>query len=242
MATAAMDHGVRDTPVTKERRFFLYMAIACFVPMVLGFGLQFAMGRSHIDSPWWVHAHGMTYTVWLLFYLLQNVLIVRGGFQMHRTLGMAGALYLVWMMVIGIYTTVMALVHHRVPFFFEPNVFLVMDMFNILGASALIWSAVALRGRALWHKRLMLCAMIFLTGPGWGRLLPLPLVGTWAVWLAFAPQLVLLAVAVAWDWRNRGRVHGAYAVGGMVLIGLSALIRPVAFLPPVLALSAALAG
>lgn len=232
----------QDGLIARERRFFFYMALACLAPMLGGFGLQFAMGRSHIDSPWWVHAHGMTYTVWLAFYVLQNWLITRGGFQMHRTLGMASAIYLVWMMFIGIFTTVMAVMHHRVPFFFETNVFLVMDTFNILGAAGLIWTAVAMRGRASWHKRLMLCAMIFLTGPGWGRLLPMPLVGTWTIWLAFGPQLLLLAVAMAWDWRNRGKVHAAYAVGGFVLAGLSALMRPVAFLPPIMALTSALVG
>ena len=245
MATAASDSSSawgQDSLIARERRFFFYMSLACLAPMLAGFGIQFAMGRSHVDSPWWVHVHAMTYTAWLAFYILQNWLITRGGFQMHRAFGIAGAIYLVWMVAVGISTTVMSVMHHRVPFFFEPNVFLVMDTFNILGASGLIWTAVAMRARPTWHKRLMLCAMIFLTGPGWGRLMPMPLVGTWTIWLAFAPQLVLLAVAMLWDWRNRGRVHGAYAVGGFVLAGLSALMRPVAFLPPIMALTAALAG
>jgi hypothetical protein len=228
--------------LSRERRFFFAMALACAAPLVFGFGLQFALGRSRIDSPWWVHVHGMTYTAWLFFYLVQNWLVSRGDVRTHRVLGIAGAFYVGWMVVIGPLVTVMAVMHHRVPFFFETNVFLVMDMFNITGAAGMIWGAVALRDRPAWHKRLMLCAMIFLTGPGWGRFLPLPLVGTWMLWLVFAPQLILLGVAMWWDRREYGRVHRAYWVGGTVMFVLTALMRPIAFTPPIVALTATLAG
>lgn len=243
MATAATDRAeAREGLLWRERRFFFHMALACAVPLVIGFSVQFAMGRSSINSPWWVHAHGGSFAAWLGFYVLQNWLVTRGAFALHRTLGKVGAIWLAWMVFIGSFATVMAVVKHRVPFFFEANVFLVMDLLNIAGVAGLIWGAVALRNRPAWHKRLMLCSMIFLTGPGWGRFLPMPLVGTWALYLAFAPQLVLLVVAMLWDWRHRGRVHSAYAVGGLVLIGLTALMRPIAFTQPVMALTSALAG
>lgn len=246
MASIAFDPEEGRAPgaglIERERKFFLYMAIACAVPLVIGFSTQFAFGRSKIDSPWWVHAHGMSFTAWMLFYIVQNWLVVRGSLKLHRTLGVIGAVWMGWLVVIGVTATTMAVILHRVPFFFEANVFLVMDTFNIVGAAALVWLAVRLRKSAAWHKRLMLCSMIFLTGPGWGRFLPMPLVGPYAVYLAFAPQLIYWAIGMVWDARNRGRVHSAYAVGGLVLIGLTALMRPIAFTQPVMALTDMLAS
>jgi hypothetical protein len=131
---------------------------------------------------------------------------------------------------------------HRVPPFFEPNFFLVMDWLNVVVFAGLVWAAVRLRTRSDWHKRLMLGAMINLTAPAWGRLI-LPIVADQrGVWLIALALLGYFAVAMLYDRRTRGEVHPAYWWGAGLLVAWHALSFLLAPLAPVVALTAQLAG
>ncbi|MBR0552129.1 hypothetical protein [Stakelama marina] len=226
----------------RERGFFLAMAIAIAATIASVFLLQFAMGRSSLDSPWWVHVHALSFMAYLALFVTQTLLVYRGSTALHRRLGAVGAAWLGWMVVIGVFTTARAVTMGRVPFFFEPNVFLAMDWTLVAGAAGLAWAGIALRRRTDWHRRLMLCSMIFFMAPAWGRLLPLPLLGSWALWAAFAPLFLYLAVAVLYDWRARGMVHPAYLWGGAVMVALTAMMRPLASTPLFLTLAARLSA
>jgi hypothetical protein len=88
----------------------------------------------------------------------------------------------------------------------------------------------------------MLSGAIVVMAPGLARLLPLPLLGTWIYWGIWAGLLVYFAIAMAYDLITRGKVHPAYVWSlGAITIG-TALINPIAFSPPMLALTARLAG
>ncbi|MDI1296531.1 MAG: hypothetical protein PSY12_11720, partial [bacterium] len=84
--------------------------------------------------------------------------------------------------------------------------------------AALLIAAIRLRRRTDWHQRLMLCAMIALIGPAFGRILPMPLLGPFGGVAVMTSQLLFVAVAVFHDLRTRGRVHGAYGWGGATII------------------------
>ena len=82
---------------------------------------------------------------------MQNALAVRGGFGLHRALGVFGAGWVLVMVAVGIHTTVMALALHRVPPFFPPGVFLVLDVTGVLTFAILTLAAVGLRRNAASH-------------------------------------------------------------------------------------------
>lgn len=239
MATQASQVGV---PIERERAFFFAMAIAIVVTTVSGFVLSFVMGRSSLASPWWVHLHGMTSVGWLALYTTQNYLVFHGSLATHKRLGWVVSGYLGWMVVVGLSTTTLAAVAHRIPFFFEPNVFLVMDYLTVLLFAGLTLAGVALRARTDWHRRLTLCGAILVMTPGVGRLLPLPLMGTWILWSIWLVMAVYAGVAMAFDLVTRGRIHPAYFWGFGAITLDTALMRPLAFSSPVLALTKALMG
>jgi hypothetical protein len=240
MATLA--DGVRPQTASRDRGFFLIMAIVIATTVIAGFGLQFAAGRSSLASPWWVHLHGLTFMGWLGIYLTQNLLVYRGNFARHRRLGMVAAGYVGWAVLVGLSVTTLSVANHRVPPFFEPNVFLVMDWLTVIVFAGLTWAGVRMRGSPDWHRRLMLCGAIQVMTPGVGRLLPMPLLGSWSLWVIWLVMTVYLAAAMIYDLATRGKVHPAYFWGFGTITLAVAVMRPLAFSPPVLALTAALTG
>ncbi len=240
MATLA--ESVRPRGANSERGFFLVMAIVIVVSVVAGFTLQFVAGRSSLASPWWVHLHGLTFVGWLGIYLTQNWLVYRGNVAQHRRLGMFAAGYVGWAVIVGLSVTTLTVMNHRVPPFFPPNVFLVMDWLTVLVFAGLTWAGVRARGSIDWHRRLMLCGAIQVMSPGVGRLLPLPLLGSWIIWTICLLLVIYVAAAMIYDRVTRGRVHPAYYWGLATIVLTAAVMRPLAFSPPVLALTAALSG
>ncbi len=243
MATATITAGVaRRSSLASERRFFLIMAIAIAVTVVAGFTVNAA--RTHwdfLELPVQVHLHAAIFSAWILLYVVQNWLIVRGSFTRHRQLGVLGAGMAAVMVVLGIVTTVMAIAQHRVPPFFPPGIFLVLDVLGIVGFGILTAWAIALRKQAAWHKRLMLCATILVMSPALGRLLPMPLLGSFAPLAVFASMAVFVIAGIAFDVHARGRVHPAYWCGAAVLVVTQGLVGPLGFSAPVLRLVTRLA-
>lgn len=226
-----------------DRRFFLGMAVAIAVTVFGGFGLSLARPTTQFAAaPIQVHIHGAVFMLWILFYVLQNALVVRGSVATHRRLGMFGAALAAVMVGLGIATTVMALQQHRVPPFFPPGVFLVLDVGCVAIFGALVAAAIAMRNRGDWHKRLMLCGTIMVMSPALGRILPMPLLGPWGSWAVTGAMLIYLAVALAYDQTRRGKIHPAYAWGGAALLLNQVLIVALSFTPPVLKLATRLAA
>jgi hypothetical protein len=239
MATLAAPE---PSALQQERAFFFYTALAILVTVLAGFGFFFAIGASSFGAPWWVHLHAVSMAAWVLLFVAQNALVYRGQVAVHRKLGVFGVVWSAWIVALGFVFTAADVQAHRVPPFFTPNFFLVMDWLNIVAFAALVWAGVRLRERSDWHKRLMLGAMINLSAPAWGRLI-LPIVmdqrGVWLIGLAL---LCYFGVAMLYDRRTRGSVHPAYWWGAGALVAWHALSFALSPLAPVVALTAKLAG
>lgn len=242
-AAAARSVDRQRTVLVSERRFFLIMAVAIAATVVFGFTLNAArMHWTFLEQPTQVHLHAAIFSAWVLLYVVQNWLIVRGSITRHRGLGMLGAALAAMMVVVGIVTTVMAIEQHRVPGFFPPGIFLVLDVLGVLGFGILTAWAIVVRKQAAWHKRLMLCGTILVMSPALGRILPMPLLGKFAPLAVFASMAVYVIAGMFFDLRTRGRVHPAYWWGGGVLVVTQILTGPLGFSPPVLRLVAHLAA
>lgn len=223
----------------RDDRFFLTMAIAMALTIVAGFSVQLAMGRSSFASPPRVHLHALVFFGWVTLYVVQNVLVTRGSIALHRRLGWIGAGWASAMIVIGIYTTVTMVQNGATPFFFLPAYFLVMNSLSILCFGGLVAAAILQRKRTEWHRRLLFCAMAVLTGPAFGRLLPMPLMIPWAEWGVFAAVMIWPAIAILADRRRRGHVHPALWYGAATIVAVQAAMTLVAHSALGLALYAA---
>lgn len=202
----------------RDDRFFLTMAVAMAATIVAGFTLQVAMGRSTFAAPLLVHLHAIVFFGWVALYVTQNILVTRASIALHRRLGWVGAGWASAMVVLGIYTTVTMVRNGTAPFFFLPAYFLVMNSLAMLCFGGLVAAAIYLRKRTEWHRRLMFCAMVVLTGPAFGRLLPMPLMIPYAEWAVFAGIMVFPVVAIIADLRRRGHVHPALWWGTATIV------------------------
>lgn len=216
MATVAAPY---DEPVLAER-FFGKMAIAMAIVVVLGFSTQLAMGRSTFASPLRVHFHAVMFMGWVAIFVTQSQLATRGPLALHRKLGWL-AVGWIGLMLIAAFTVIIAMARNgTVPFFFQPQHFLIADPLTLVGFVGLTGAAIAMRRRTDWHARLQMGGMTLLTGPAFGRLLPMPLLAPYAFEAAGAASSVFLLAGMVRDWRRSRSVHPAWWVGLATLVGM----------------------
>ncbi|HEX7948377.1 MAG TPA: hypothetical protein VF495_27170, partial [Phenylobacterium sp.] len=172
---AAIAEGAPASTGRDDDRFFLGGALAMTAVIVIGFSTQLATGRSSFASPLYVHAHAVVFMGWVAIYLLQTVFATTGRTALHRRLGWLAAAWMVPMLVMGCVVTVAMIRRGQVPFFFRPLQFLVFDPLSLLAFIGLTIAAIAMRRQTDWHRSLHFCAMSLLLGPGFGRILPMPL-------------------------------------------------------------------
>jgi len=206
--------------IGRDERFFFVSAIVMAMVLVGGFSLQLAMGRSTFASPLHVHAHALFFFGWTTLYVLQNTLAATGSVAVHRRLGWLAAIMVPIMVCLGTFATVLMVRRGAVPFFFEPLYFLLMNPLSILVFAGLVTSAILLRRNTQWHRRLMFCGMAILTGPGFGRLLPMPLFTPWAGWVVFAAVMLFPVAGIIRDLRSSGTVHPAWWWGVAAILGI----------------------
>jgi hypothetical protein len=225
----------------RERLFFLFMAVSIVVTVGLAFGLFYQAELSSFDAPWWVHVHAVTFMGWIAIYLTQNVLVFRNDIAMHRRLGRIGAVYWMWMVLVGLILTPATLAAGRSPPFFTHPYFLALDWSNILVFGGLVYAALRNRSRTEWHRRLMLCATICVIAPAWGRLIVLS-GNTMTASTNVATLLPYIAVGMVFDLVTRKRIHPAYLWGFGALVMMAAMIEIISSLPPFITLAYRIAG
>ncbi|MBP6725015.1 MAG: hypothetical protein KA137_09245, partial [Halioglobus sp.] len=192
---------------------------------------QLAMGRSSFNAPLIVHLHAVVFMGWLVIILAQAWLGTGGNLVMHRRLGRLAVVWAFAIVIFGTLVTIAAIQTGRVPFFFQPQHFLIANPLTIVGFIALLGAAIVLRKQTDWHMRLQVGAFVMLMGPGFGRLIPMPLLKPYAFEIACLLALVFPFAGMIRDWRVRGRPHRAWVWGICVLIGVLLLARWIAFSP-----------
>lgn len=215
----------------RDLRFFRTLITVMAIVLVSGFTLNVALGRSSFASPLIVHAHALVYMGWVALVVTQVWLSAAGAKGLHRALG---GLMIVWalaMLIAGVQVTIAAARDLRVPFFFQPQHFILLDTAAVFGSMGLFAAAVALRGRPDWHPRLQTGAFVLLMGPGIGRLLPMPLLTPYAMDIAFGIPLVLPLIGMARDRLVHGRVHPAWGWPLGLLVIILVGVRLAAFSP-----------
>ena len=230
--TAAQARATKDSS-----SFFVKMAAIMTAVIVAGFVFQLAMGRSSFDAPLQYHVHGVLFMGWLGFYLLQHITAYRGNFELHARLGKAAYLFIPAMVAAGLLIMVTVARRNGGPFFFNVSEFLISNSALLLCFGVLSIWALRVQRHVGWHRRLMLCAMAILTGPGLGRLIPAPLLIPYAWLIITAATWVFPLVGMAVDKRVRGQIHPAYYWGLGLYIGTFVVSMAIAYSPLGLAIT-----
>ena len=200
--------------MTREHGFFLTMAIAMALVIVAGFAANLALGRSSFALPLLYHVHAFVFFGWVVLYVTQNALVASGSLALHRRLGWLAAVWAPVIAILGIAMTFYSLGRTGGLPFFDVREFLFANILLVLTFAGLVAAAIVNRRRTDWHRRLMFCAMAYLTGPGFGRLLPAPLLIPWAYWIAaFVAPSIFPLIGMAFDFRRNGKIHPAWLWG-----------------------------
>ena len=200
-----------------ERTFFTGMALALAAATFIGFAPTYYL------SPWTdapalgplVHLHGVTFTAWILLYVMQTGLIAARRPGVHRATGRVVAVFAVAIVVIGVLVAIeSAQLGHGPPTRHQPS-FLVFPLTNMAMFAVFTTLGIVYRQRADFHKRLMLLAtmgLVITPLARISRMLNLPFDPP-AIGGMLLSDLFLLAL-VAFDLRRRGRIHPATLWGG----------------------------
>ncbi len=214
-----------------ETRFFLIMAWVMSATIFAGFALNLAMGRSTFSVPIIYHVHAFVFFSWVAIYLAQNSFIAGGNLALHRRLGKLAVVWVPLMIVMGFAIMVTSLRRTGGPFFFDQNEFMISNSLMLLSFGGLIFAGLRSQRYTGWHRRLVFCGMTVLTGPGLGRLLPLPLMIPNAWRITILATLIFPIVGMLADWRRNGKIHPAWFWGVATIVGAQILGDLIAYSP-----------
>jgi hypothetical protein len=201
----------------RERLYYVGMAVVIATIAFAGFAPSYYL-RWHYDSPPLMpllHLHGLVFTSWLVLLVVQTSLVAAGRVDLHRRLGVAGAVLAGLMVVVGTVTAVIRAGQGAAPPGVSPLAFLAVPLGDIVVFASLVASALHFRRRPDVHKRLMLLATISLMAAPIARL-PFVLQGGPPAFFGLADLLIV--ACVAYDIISRGRLHRATVFGGLVIV------------------------
>jgi hypothetical protein len=226
MATMAQEGvGIGRT----EERFFFKLACAMSAVLIAGFVVNLAAGRSSFAVPLIYHVHAFVFFGWIALFLTQTWLVASDNMALHRRLGWLAAIWVPLMVAMGLAITVAVMRRTGGPFFFDANEFLISNPIGLATFAGLVALAVQRRRQTDWHRRLMICAMVTITGPGFGRLLPSPLLVPWAWEIVSGIGVIFIFIGMARDKRRLDKVHPAWIVGLVAAVGWIALGQVIAY-------------
>lgn len=202
----------------RTRRFYVVMALAFALTVFAGFSRTYFL-KLHYGTPALsvlLHVHGVVFSAWVLLFAAQTTLVAAHRTDLHRRLGVAGAVLAGMLLILGTTTAILRVRAGSAPI---PGVsglaFLAIPLFDMVVFAILAGSGLALRRRLETHKRLMTLATIALMSAPLARI-------PW-VFRAGPPgffgltDLFIVAMLV-YDLATRRRVHPATVWGGLVLV------------------------
>lgn len=218
------------TPARLDRPFFTGMALALTAFTFAGFaptyylvtvlhgttvsGLADGAGLTPL-----VHLHALVNSAWLLMLVLQTGLISAHRIDLHRRIGPFAAGLIPAVLLVGLWTAVVAGRLHHAPAGRDPRAFLMLPFSSAISFAILAGLAVWQRRRLATHKRLMILATIAAVLPAGARLatmiggvLPPGPPGGMIL------SNLFLAALVTFDLASLRRLHPAAIWGGGALL------------------------
>ena len=228
---ATMTIGTTSRRRADDHRFFRWRAVAMTLTILAGFARSYYLVVPGILpettklTPL-LHLHGIVFTGWLFFYLVQSWLPGTGNLRLHRKLGQTlGAPLLALLVVVGTVTAfrlaALGLAAHDM----KTVGFFAWTMGDIVVLAVCIGAGLANRRNSETHKRWMALAMAEMMGPGMGRLMGAAGIGHHGMG-HLVPPLFFGLVIVGLDIVSRGRVLPVTVLGMSLLAG-SALLREI---------------
>lgn len=209
---------------SKPRLFWVGMAVFLIVMVLLGFGStygrQLALGQEItgigvVETDWVIHLHATVFVGWMIFFLMQAVLVARGRTRWHMAFGKyGGSVLVVALLGMGILIT-----YVQMEALVSKEIFKWTDWPRILVATSTAWGSllvVALllglgllyRTQPEIHKRYMVMATVGLAAAATQRMDYL--LGIQSIYILEGIGVgVMILPLFAYDLHRDGHVHWA---------------------------------
>jgi len=201
MAAAVLPRANSDTDP-----LYVYMAYACALIAFAGFTPTYwaPVATRNFTGPPILHLHGLLFSAWMVFFILQTTLVAAGRVEHHRMLGLLGISLATGMLFVVFFACVVAVAVANVS---RPDVH---KRLMLVATVSLLPPAIA---------RLIALGAGVPFSPGH----PPPL--AFSLLPSLASDVPLIA-AMVWDRRRAGRIHPTYLVAGACLVALQFIRVP----------------
>ncbi len=193
-----------------DHRFYTAMSIAIAATVFAGFSPSYYLKPVFQtgELPLLLHIHGVVFSLWIILYVTQNVLVLVGRTNFHRRLGLASVVLAVALVGAGTATAIQRVRGgHFGPFPNGPGM-LAVSFAEIFTFAIFFTAGYFKRRDSEAHKRLMLLATVAIFfAPSVGRL------------FARQPALQILFLIFfllsgpLFDAITRHRIHAVYRLG-----------------------------
>ncbi|MEY4938521.1 MAG: hypothetical protein RIQ93_256 [Verrucomicrobiota bacterium] len=203
-----------QNPARRDRIFHTGMAVAFLITAVAGFGPTYFFKPIH-PSPSLLpllHVHGLVFTAWLVLLIVQGGLVRADRVKLHKRLGIGGAVLAAAMVLLGFMVAVDAARRGTAADGMDPLAFLIFPFGQTLLFAGFTGAGLWQRRRSEIHRRFILLGTICLMTPAISRL-----VDKRSALAAFL-TVGFVIIAMAHDWKSRGRVHPVYLWGGALIL------------------------
>jgi hypothetical protein len=217
--TEARTRASRDAARQFYSRLAMVLAAIVFLAFTRNYWAPLAQGT--LDLPRAVHIHAALFFIWMIFLVVQTMLVANGRVSLHRALGLLGISIATAMVITGVVATTVTLkaglAGPKPEFARLANV---LSMFAMLLFSLFIALAIANIRRPEHHKRFMVLATFSILQAAVARLIQLiPAISfPQRTTLGAVVVDVLLLAVIAIDTRLHRRLHPVYVVGFALLV------------------------
>lgn len=199
-------------------RFYPWIALVACVIVFAGFSrtyyLKTVFGTP--DLPPLRHLHGLVMTAWFALFFVQTTLVAKGRTDLHRRLGILGALWAVLVVVVGVLTAIDA-ARRGASAGPRSLMFLVVPLGDMAIFTILVGGGLALRRRSDTHKRLMLVGTLSMLPAAIARI-PLAAVQAHRPLVPFGATDLIILGCVAYDTWTHRRLHPALGWAALLVV------------------------
>lgn len=199
--------------------FYLGFGLTALAAIAIGFSTTYfiPMARRSFSAPAFVHLHGSLCLSWVVLFIAQTLLVRSRQTPLHRKVGMAAIPIAIGILISGMATALWATRRDIATIDTAPaNMIGTLTSLSIF--AGFVISAVMMRRRPDWHKRLMMLATIVVLWPAYFRFRHLlPFVPRPDIWLALVLADVPILVAALRDRLVYGQVHPVWLIFGSLL-------------------------
>jgi hypothetical protein len=216
-----------------ERVFYLIAALVMMAAVAIGFRHFYTHGQNQEGGPITqqivplVILHGVLMSAWIVLFIVQSALIVRGNFKLHMTLGVSGVVLAGLIVALGTATGILSIHFAPIAAFgpWGPRRFLHVPLTSLYGFAVLVGIGLINRKKAAIHRPMMLLGTLSAVGAGIARIPQItgPLAGLshasiyWMFWfpiIATGAILFVLKLAMTRRWDRY------YAMGWVLLTAM----------------------